>query len=103
MSKIGTGTTIYDIILSVDSNNNPVTAATFNIDVFKNGSAETGVTVNTVLSDADTGAFTSSWSANTIGDYQVIYKNNVTNVIFVSDNYNVVSDSDLSTNVYIGL
>lgn len=103
MSKVGTGATIYDIILSVDSSNNPVTAATFTIDVFKNGVTETGVTVSTSITDYDTGVFTSTWSASTIGDYQVVYKNDITNVIFVTDTYNVVDDSDLSTNVYVGL
>jgi hypothetical protein len=101
--KFGTGQTIYDMIMSVDNNNNPVTATTFSIDIFRDGMAESGVTVNMVLSDPSTGAFSSTWSANTTGDYQILYKNDVTNVLFVTDTYNIVPDSDISTNVYIGL
>ena len=101
--KFGTGQTIYDMIMSVDNSNNPVTATTFNIDVFKDGVTATGVTVTISLVDESTGAYSSTWSANTIGDYQVYYKNDITNVIFISDTYNIVSDNDLSSNVYIGL
>ena len=77
--KLGTGRTIYDIILSVDKNNTPITATTFGIDVFRNGMTETGVTVSMGLTDEQTGVFTGSWSANTIGDYQVVYRNDITN------------------------
>ena len=101
--KLGTGQTIYDMIMSVDNNNNPVTAATFSIDVFKNGMTATGVTVNISLTDPSIGAYSSAWSANTVGDYQLYYKNDVTDVIFVTDNYKIVDDEDLGTNVYIGL
>ena len=101
--KFGTGQTIYDMIMSVDNNNNPVTATTFNIDVFKDGMTATGVTVNISLTDSSTGAYSSNWSANTVGNYQIYYKNDITNVIFVTDTYNIVPDADLSSNVYIGL
>ena len=101
--KFGTGETVYDIFLSVDNLNNPVTATTFTVDVFKNGLVETGVTVSTSLTDSSIGAFTGSWSANTIGTYQVSYKNDVTSVFFVTDTYCIVDDSELSTTVYVGL
>ncbi len=101
--KIGTGKTVYDVIFSLDNNNNPVTATTFDIGVYKDGMPETGVTVNMLLSDASTGAFSSYWTASTVGDYQVFYKNDVTNVVFVTETYNVLPDDEISTNVYVGL
>jgi hypothetical protein len=101
--NLGTGRTVYDVIFSLDSNNNPVTATTFNIDVYRNGMSETGVTVNMSLTDASTGAFTSSWTASTTGDYQLYYKNSATNVVFVTETYNILPDDEIGTNVYVGL
>jgi len=101
--RIGTGQTVYDIIMSVDSNNIPVTGVTFSSVVHKDGSVYTGVTASTVIADNVTGAYTGSWSADTTGVYQILYTNNVTNVLFITDSYQVLSDDELSTNVYIGL
>lgn len=101
--KVATGDTIYDIIMSVDTNNNPVTGSTFDIDVFRDGSAETGVTVSVSLTDSSTGAFTSNWSADTVGNYQVYYKNSITNVIFITDTYEVVLPNDIGPKVFVGL
>lgn len=101
--KFGTGQTIYDIVASVDVYNNPVSGATFNTEVLKNGSIYTGVTVNLYLADAENGLFTSNWSGDTTGDYQLFYKNNITNVLYISNIVYIRPDSELSTNVYIGL
>lgn len=101
--KFGTGQSINEIIVSVDNKMQPVSGATFQIDVYKFGVPYSGVLINMELVNADTGVFKSSWSADTLGDYQLIYKNEITNVFFVTDIYQVVSDNELNTNIYIGL
>ncbi len=100
---IGTGQTIYEQIISIDVDNNPVTGATFDTAMYRNGFLYTGITIGITLSDADRGVFIADWSASTVGDYQMYVKNNDTSVIFISDNVIVKSDEELSTNVYIGL
>ena len=99
-----TGETIFDVIASVNpQNNSPVTGATFDIDVFRNGAVETGITISISLTEPSTGVFTSSFSASTIGDYQVFYKNNSTTTIFVTDLYRVKLDSEFETKIFVGL
>lgn len=98
-----TGQTIYEDILSLDADNNSVSAATFDTIAILNGTEYTGVTVNMSLSDAVRGIFVASWSADTTGDYQIYVKNNTTNVIFVSDIVNILPDSSFEQNIYIGL
>jgi hypothetical protein len=99
----GTGQTVYEQILSVDVDNNTVTGATFDIAMYKDGLSYTGITVDVSIADSSRGVYTASWSASTVGDYQMYAKNNKTSVIFISDNVIVKSDEELSTNVYIGL
>jgi hypothetical protein len=101
--NIGTGQTVYEQILSVDVDNNPITATTFDIATYRDNILYTGITVGVTLSDATRGVFTAEWSASTTGDYQMYAKNNVTSVIFISDSVIVIPDSEISTNVYIGL
>jgi hypothetical protein len=100
---IGTGQTVYEQILSVNADNNPVTGATFDTAMYRNGIVDTGTTISLSLTDSTRGVFTAEWSASTTGDYQLYAKNNNTSVIFISDNVIVKSDDELSTNVYIGL
>ena len=100
---VGTGQTVYEQILSVDADNNPVSGATFDTIMYRDGSAHTGITVSVSLSDASRAVFTAQWSASTTGDYQLYAKNNDTAVIFISDNVIVKPDDELGTNVYIGL
>lgn len=100
---IGTGRTVYEQIISVNCDNIPVTGATFDTTIYRDGSIYVGITVGMVLSDVSRGVYTASWSADTTGEYQLYAKNDITNVIFVSDNISVKSDSELSTNIYIGL
>lgn len=99
---IGTGKTIYELILSLDTNGNPITGATFDSLMFKDGSEYTGITVNFLLSDPSKGIFTGEWSASTEGYYQFYAKNNITSTIFVSNPVLVKSDNEISTNVYLG-
>jgi hypothetical protein len=101
--NIGTGTTVYEQIISLDADNNPVSGATFDTLMYRNGTSYTGLTVTMALSDASRGVFTASWSATTTGDYQLYAKNNITSVVFIADNIAVKPDSELSTNVYIGI
>jgi len=101
--NVGTGQTVYEQIISLDVDNNPVTGATFDTVMYRDGVSYTGATISIVLSDPARGMFTASWSAATTGDYQMYAKNNITSVVFIADNISVVSDSQLSTNVYIGI
>ncbi len=87
----------------MDVTNNPVSGATFYTEVLKSGLIYTGVTVSMSLIDDVRGLFSSSWSGDTTGDYQIFYKNNTTNVLYISDIFYVRPDSELSTNVYVGL
>ncbi len=99
----GTGKTVYEQILSVNEDNYPITGATFDITMYRDGFPYTGITVNILLTDESRGIFTADWSASTIGNYQMYAKNNSTSVIFISDNIIIKSDAELDTNVYIGL
>lgn len=99
----GTGKTIYETILSLDLDNNPVTGATFDYVLYVDNIQYTGSTPTHSLTDATRGIFTFSWSAETIGMYQLYIKNNTTGVVFVSDTVRVAPDSEFDTTIYIGL
>jgi len=101
--NIRTGQTVYEDVLSLDADNNPVSAATFDIATTNNGQLYTGVTVDMSISDASRGLFVASWSADTTGEYQIYIKNNNTNVIFISDTVSVKPDSEFEQNIFIGL
>ena len=101
--KIKTGQTIYENVLSFDNLNNPITGATFDTQMFKNGVLFTGITVSETLSDSTRALFLFSWSASTLGDYQLYVNNNTTTVLFMSDTYSVVSDDEANMTVYVGL
>lgn len=100
---IRTGQTVYEQILSLDQDNNPVSGATFDTQIYKDGISYTGVSVSIILSDDVRGIFTASWSSDTTGYYQLYAKNNSTNVIFISDAYNVRPDSYFDTTIFVGL
>lgn len=98
-----TGETVYEQILSLNADNNPVTGATFDIAMYKDGTIDTGITVSISLTDSIRGVFTAEWSASTFGDYQLYAKNNSTDVVFVSDTVDVSSETPGSATVYVGL
>lgn len=100
---LGTGKTIYETILSINSDNLPVTGVTFDSFMYKDGELYTGLTVSIGLIDELRAVYSATWSASTIGNYQLYVKNNSTYVIFISDNVIIKTDSELDTNVYIGL
>lgn len=102
MSKIRTGETVYENIISVDADNNPITGATFNTILFKNGSEYTASTVSISLSDASYGIYTASWSSDTVGSYQLLVNNDTTGVIFLSDPVLIKPDSEFNTTIYLG-
>lgn len=99
----GTGQTIYEQIVSLNQDNYPVSGATFDIEMYRDGAIDSSVTVNVSLADATRAVFTASWSATTTGDYQMYAKNNSTQDVFISDTVIIKSDDELDTNVYIGL
>lgn len=99
--KIKTGQTIYESIVSVDTNNYPVSAATLTNHLFKEGVLYSEPVAS--LTDAENAIFTVSWSAVSYGHYQLYSKNDVTNLIYMSDVYLVVPDDEAGMNVYVGL
>lgn len=101
--SIRTGQTVYENVLSLDMDNNPVSAATFISTMTKDGIIDSATTISINLVDGSTGVFSASWSASTTGEYQMYIKNNVTNVIFVADTVSVRPDSEFEQNIYIGL
>jgi len=98
-----TGQTLYETVVSLDVDNNPITATTFTKSFFVNGSLNTGVTLSVSISDYDNGIFISSWSASTEGIHQYHLLNNATNTVFISDVYNIRPDDDFATTVFVGL
>jgi len=104
--NITTGQTVYELVRSFNpTTNNPVSAATFSTTVYTNGAINTGTTVNLSLTDASEGIYTASWSASTLGTYQLNIENTTTEVVYVSEIYMVISESELkgSTIVYVGV
>jgi hypothetical protein len=102
---IRTGETIYENIMSLDVDGNPLSATTFNKTFFINGSASTAVTLSINLSDASTGTFSASFSSSTYGYHQYRALNNISGVIYMSDIYIVKIDSELAggATIYVGL
>jgi len=100
---IRTGQTVYEQIISLDVDNNPLTAVTFETVIYKDGDLDPSISIDLNISDYDRAVFTASWSASTFGDYQLYAKNNETSVIFISNTVFVRSDSEISPTIYIGL
>ena len=100
---IGTGQTVYEQIISINADNAPVVGTTFDTTMYRNSSEYSGVTIGVALTDASRGVYTATWSASTTGDYQLYAKNNITNVVFISNNVIVKPDNELSTTIYIGM
>lgn len=102
---VGTGQTVYEIVQSFDNNNNPVTGVTFDQTFYIDGQIATGITLSISLSNPSIASYTVSWSSSTYGYHQFYLKNDLTSVIFVSDIYDVVPDSQInvSPTIYVGL
>jgi hypothetical protein len=99
--NVSLGNIVYEQILSLDVDNNPITGATFDSVLYLDNTLYSGGSISYVLTDELRGIFTFSWSAETYGAYQLYVKNNITNTIFVSDTINVKPGADM--NIYIGL
>lgn len=97
----GIGEMVYEQVLSLDVDNNPVTGATFDYALYNDSTIYSGGSIYYSLTDDNRGVFTFSWSADTYGKYQLYTKNNTTNVIFVSEIVDVKPGTD--TTIYIGL
>ena len=99
--NVYTGETVYEQVLSLDSDNNPISATTFDYQLFLNDAPFSGGSINYSLTDPIRAIFTFSWSTDIFGSYQLYVKNNVTNVIFISDTVNV--GLGLMPDIYVGL
>jgi tellurite resistance protein TehA-like permease len=103
---IKTGETVYEAIRSWEvSTNNPVFPATFNPTMYKDGNIYSAITIDISVIDSSNGMYNISWSASTFGTYQLHIENETTNVIYVSEIYNVKPDSEVnpSPTIYVGL
>jgi len=103
--KIKTGYTVYELVVSVDPDNNPVSATTFTNEVFIDGLPTTGITLSVSFSDSSKAIFVASFSGSTFGSHQFHMKNDLTNVIYVSDSYEVSPDLEVDTSptIFVGL
>ena len=88
--NITTGYTVYELVRSFEpTTNNPVTPANFSFTVYTDGIVNTGVTVNSLLSNSSEGIYSISWSASTLGTYQLHIDNLTTGVVYVSEIYSI--------------
>ena len=104
--NISTGQTIHELVRSFNpTTNTPVTPVTFSSTVYVDGIINTGVTVSSFLSSASEGMYSISWSASTLGTYQLNIENTTTSVVYVSEIYSVKTDSEInpSPTIYVGL
>jgi tellurite resistance protein TehA-like permease len=103
--RIKTGHTVYELVVSADLDNNPISAATFSKAFFIDGSSTTAVTLSISLTDASRAIFSASFSASTFGFHQFELKNSLTDVIYISDSYDSRPDSEVdpSPTIYVGL
>lgn len=103
---IKTADTVYEIVRSWNPETNaPVVPANFTSKIYRNGVELSLFNINISLTDSLEGIYTFSWSASTVGTYQMHVENNTTDVIYVSEIYKVKTDSEVdpSTKVYVGL
>ena len=104
MLRLRTAVTVHEQVISVDEENSPVFGVNFDDRIiYRDGVIDSGVTVNVSLSDATNAVYDVNWSAHTIGIHQLYLKNEVTDVIFISETYRVVTDEEAETTFYVGL
>ena len=99
--NIEIGEIVYEQVLSLDVDNYPITASTFDVVLFFNNEPYSGNTPSYYLTDASRRVFTFSWSGDSYGQYQLYAKNSLTNVIFISNIVDIKPTID--SNIYIGL
>lgn len=104
--KIKTGQTIFETIISVEpSTNTPESGATFSTSMFVDGNLNNYITPSFSLVEASSGAFSASFTPIIYGFHQMYVKNELTNVLYVSDVYSVLPDSEVdpSPTIFVGL
>lgn len=95
-----TGITINQKVISVDEQNVPVSGATFDsVLFFNNGVSGTSLDISEI--DPSRGVFNASFIPLQFGDYQIYMKNNLTDIIYMSDIIQVSGSSSFS--VFIGV
>ena len=105
MIDLNTGKTVYEIVQSFDTNNNPITGVTFDLNFYINGQLNTAITPNVSLINNSAATYSVSWSSDTYGYHQFYLKNQTTNVMYISELYNVNSGATVNSQpiVYVGL
>lgn len=105
MIDVNTGQTVYEIIQSFDTNNNPITGVTFDLNFYVNGQISNTITPNINLVNPTAATYSVSWSSDTYGYHQFYSRNTTTNVMYVSELYNVNSGitTDVQPIIYVGL
>lgn len=94
---------VYEIVQSFNpGNNTPVTGATFDLTFFINGFPTNIINSNVSLTNPSAATYTVSWSSSTIGTHQFYMRNQTTNVTYVSEVYNVLTDATQPI-IYVGL
>lgn len=98
-----TGQTIYENVLSVDVDGNPVSAATFSTTFFLNGSVTTDVTLTLGSISPTTGVFSASFVPVQYGFHQFRIRNATTGTIYMSDIYVAKPADEIGLSVYVGI
>ena len=104
--KIKTGQTVYELVVSTNTeNNNPISGVTFEVDFFIDGALTSSIVPTISYANQSAATYNFIWSASTVGVHQFYAKNNTTNVIYISDEYYVLPNSEVdpSATVYVGL
>ena len=102
MPNVSLGQTVSEIVQSFDQNNNPITGVTFSLDFYIDGIKTNSVIPDIQLSNPPTATYSVSWSSSTVGFHQFYLKNVTTNVLYVSELYNVITDATQPV-IYVGL
>lgn len=99
-----TGVTIYDTVVSLDQNNNAVSAATFDTVLYLNG-VESLTSISVSLYDIPRAIFSVSFTPEEYGQYQIYMKNNETDTVYISSVFDVSTGSTAAstTTIYVGL
>ena len=97
-----TGETITEIVLSLNSDNMALSAASFSQLFFIDGVSVTPI-VTISLSDAQNGIFSASFSGNSYGMHQFELRNNLNGVLYISNAYNISATNLLDKNIYLGI
>lgn len=105
MIDLYTGKTVYEIIQSFDTDNNPVTGVTFDLNFYIDGQLSTAVTPTITLTNETAATYSVSWSSDTYGYHQFYLKNQTTNITYISELYNVYSGITAVSQpiIYVGL